>query len=188
MPDAREVMLKLSLPPAAYELTLSEDVAPWTVTRVFIVEGLNRPYRVVIDVEAEGEPDADSLLGCDAALHLLRGGEQRRAVCGVVSRVDHTGSVDRHTTVRFEIIPAFELLRQRAKSQIWQEVSVQKIVDAPGSELLLAPASHGKYDVSRQLDTGATPTGGVPPGQLSPAALAGISPILLNAQQLLDAA
>jgi type VI secretion system secreted protein VgrG len=147
-------MLKLSLPPAAYELTLSEDVAPWTVTRVFIVEGLNRPYRLVVDVEAEGEPDADSLLGCDAALHLLRGGEQRRAVCGVVSRVDHTGTVDHHTAVRFEIVPAFELLRQQAKSQIWQEVSVQKIVD----EVL--GAALGAY--GRSVDVGSIARGKAP--------------------------
>ena len=144
-------MLKLSLPPAAYELTLSEDVAPWTVTRVHIVESLNRTYRLVVDVETDGEPDADSLLGADAALHLLRGGEERRAICGVVSRVDYTGVVDHHTTVRFEIVPAFELLRQRVKSHIWQEVSVQTIF----GEVL----AEGLGDYGRSVDVGSVQRG-----------------------------
>ncbi|PRP91283.1 Phage-related baseplate assembly protein [Enhygromyxa salina] len=121
-------MLKLSLPPAAYELTLSDEGAPWTVTRVFIAESLNRTYRVVIDAETETEVETDRLLGCDAALRLVRGGQEQRAIGGVVCRVEYTGVVDHHMTARFEVVPAFELLRQRVKSHIWQEVSVQTIV------------------------------------------------------------
>src|SRR5690606_39128516 len=148
-------MLKLSLPPAAYELTLSEEAgSPWTVTRVFVSEGLNRSYRAVVDAETDVEADTDALLGCDASLRMLRGMQEQRAVCGVVARVDYLGSVDGHTIVRFEIVPAFELLRQRVDSRIWQSATVQAIVGE-----VLDPGLGG---YGRSLDPGSVARGKAP--------------------------
>lgn len=144
-------MLKLSLPPAAYELTLSEEGAQWTVTRVFIAEGLNRSYRVVIDAETDVDAETDSLLGCNAALRLVRGSQEQRSICGVVSRIDYTGMVDHHVTIRLEVVPAFELLRQQVKSQIWQELSVQAIIGEVLDEAL------GAY--GRSIDFGSVSRG-----------------------------
>ncbi|HLT39871.1 MAG TPA: type VI secretion system tip protein TssI/VgrG, partial [Enhygromyxa sp.] len=148
-------MLKLSLPPAAYELTLSEEAgSPWTITRVFVSEGLNRSYRAVVDAETDVEADTDALLGCDASLRMLRGMQEQRAVCGVVARVDYLGSVDGHTIVRFEIVPAFELLRQRVDSRIWQSATVQAIVGE-----VLDPGLGG---YGRSLDPGSVARGKAP--------------------------
>jgi type VI secretion system secreted protein VgrG len=148
-------MLKISLPPAAFELSLSEEAgAPWTVTRVFLSEGLNRSYRAVVDAETEAEGDTDALLGCDATLRIVRGGQEQRVVCGVIARVDYLGVVDRHTVVRFEFVPAFELLRQRHDSRIWQELGVQAIV----GEVLDA----GLGDYGRSVDLGSVSRGKAP--------------------------
>jgi type VI secretion system secreted protein VgrG len=148
-------MLKLTLPPVAYELTLSDEAgSPWTVTRVFVSEGLNRSYRAVVDAEIDVEADTDALLGCDASLRILRAGQEQRAVCGVIARVDYLGSADHHVIVRFEIVPAFELLRQRVDSRIWQSVTPQAIV----AEVL--DAGLGGY--GRSFDPGSVSRGQAP--------------------------
>lgn len=149
------MMLKLSLPPVTYELTLSDETgSPWTVTRVFINEGLNRTYLAVIDVETEVEADTDGLFGCDVALRIVRGSGEPRVVSGVVSRVDYLGSVDGHMIVRFEVVPAFELVRQRVDSRIWQDATVQAIV----GERLEA----GLGDFGRSVDWGGVERGKSP--------------------------
>lgn len=148
-------MLKLSLPPAAYELTLSEEGgSPWTVTRVFVSEGLNRTYRATVEAETDVDADTDALLGCDACLRLLRGGQEQRALCGVVARIDYLGVVDHHTIVRFELVPALELLRQRINSRIWQSASVQAIA----GEVL--DAGLGEY--GRSVELGSVARGKAP--------------------------
>jgi type VI secretion system secreted protein VgrG len=148
-------MLKLSLPPVTYELTLSDEAgSPWTVTRVFITEGLNRTYLAVIDVETEVEADTDGLFGCDLALRIVRGSGEPRVVSGVISRVDYLGNVDGHMIVRFEVVPAFELVRQRVDSRIWQDATVQTIV----GELL----GTGLGDFGRSVDWGGVKRGKSP--------------------------
>jgi len=144
-------MLKLALPTAAYELTLSDEACPWVVTRVFLSERLNRTYRLVVDAEADSDANTDALLGCDAIVRLVRGEQILRVVCGVVARVDYSGVVDDHMIARFEIVPAFELLRQRVHSQIWQDATVQAIT----AEVL--DAGLGAY--GRSLDPGSTSRG-----------------------------
>jgi type VI secretion system secreted protein VgrG len=151
----RIAMLKISLPPAAYELTLSDEAgSPWTVTRVFVSEGINRSYRAVVEAETDVEADTDVLLGCDASLRVLRGMQEQRAVCGVVSRVDYLGSVDGHMVARFEIVPAFELLRQRVDTRIWQDVTVQAII---GEVLDAALGDYGRTVDFGSVTRGASP-------------------------------
>ncbi len=126
---AKTTMLKLSLPPVTYELTLSDDAgSPWSVSRIHVSEGLNQTYLAVIDAETDVDAETDGLLGCDATLRIVRGNGEPRVVAGVVARVDYLGTLRGHMLVRFEIAPAFELVRQRVDSRIWQAASVQAIV------------------------------------------------------------
>ena len=140
------------LAPVAYELSLSEAVdGPWQVTRVWVGEALNRPYRAVVDASTEAEnPDTDALLGCDATLRFMRGEDETRVVCGVVSQVDFLGYRDHHLMVRLHFAPAYALLGQRVTSRIWQSLSVQDIV----GEVLDALGDYG-----RSLDTGSISAG-----------------------------
>ncbi len=143
------------LSPLNYELGLSEAAGdPWTVTRVWASEELNRPYKVVIDAATAVEsPDIDSLLGCDAALRFIRGGIETRALCGLVSRVDFLGYQEHHLMVRIHLVPAMAVLRQRTNSQIWQGLSVQALVAK-----VLEP---GLGDYGRSFDLGSVSRGSV---------------------------
>ena len=134
------------LQPIAYELALSEDTGvDWRVTRIWITEALNQTYRAVIDAVADAEDfDTDALLGCDAALTLDRGVGESRALCGLVSRIDFLGYEDHRLAIRFHLLPALEVLRQRVNSRIWQHLSVQDIV----TEVLEA----GLGDYRRSVD------------------------------------
>jgi type VI secretion system secreted protein VgrG len=135
------------LPPLTYELSLSEaEGDPWQVTRIWVAESLNQPYRAVIDAASAAEnPETDSLVGCNATLKLVRGESVTRAVCGLVARVDFLGYQDHHLMVRLHVVPAFELLRQGTNSRIWQEQSVQDIV---GEVLQTGLGDHDrKHDV-----------------------------------------
>jgi type VI secretion system secreted protein VgrG len=118
------------LAPVSYELSLSESPSTrWQVTRVWISEALNQPYHAVIDAETEADDaDTDALLGCDAALTLSRGLGESRSVCGLVSQIDFLGYDQLRLMVRFHVVPAFEILRQRINSRIWQGLSVQAII------------------------------------------------------------
>ncbi|PRQ09213.1 type VI secretion system Vgr family protein [Enhygromyxa salina] len=134
------------LPPVSYELALSDhaDVA-WQVTRVSVSEALNEPYRAVIDARTEAEHfDTDTLLGCDAALTLVRGHGPARAVCGLVSRIDFLGVGDPHLLLRFYVIPAAAVLRRRVDSRIWQQIDVR--------ELVKQVLGVGLSDYGRELD------------------------------------
>nr|WP_255216686.1 type VI secretion system tip protein TssI/VgrG [Pseudenhygromyxa sp. WMMC2535] len=143
----------IGLPPVHYELSFSEDVgAPWRVTRVWMGESLNAPYRAVIDAETDVDSaETDALLGADATLTLGRGDTDSRALCGVVARVEYLGIVDHHLVARFEVVPAFELAKQRVDSRIFQHVSVQDIL----SEVLGVALG----DYGRSVDPGSTARG-----------------------------
>ncbi|MCA9702220.1 MAG: hypothetical protein KC431_32155, partial [Myxococcales bacterium] len=139
-----------------YEFALSEDSgAPWEVTRIWAAEALNRSYRAVIDAASEAEnPDTDSLLGANATLKFHRGDTETRSLCGVVSRIDFLGYQDHLLMVRFHVIPALELLRQRIDSRIWQEQSAQ--------DLLAEVLGAGLGDYDRSYDPGSDSRGTSP--------------------------
>ncbi len=148
-------MLKLSLPPVSYELTLSDEAgSPWTVTRVYVHEALNRTYLAVVEAATDVEADVDVVLGCDATLRIARATGEPRLVSGIVSRVDYLGSHRGHMLVRFEICSAFELIEQRTDSRIWQDASVQSIV----GEVLAAALG----DYGRSIDWGSATRGKTP--------------------------
>jgi type VI secretion system secreted protein VgrG len=118
------------LPPPAYELSLSKDHGlPWRVMRVELSEALNQPYCARVEAVTESEaPQIESMLGCSATLSQSRGPEHSRDLCGLVSRIDFLGYEGLGLYLRFHIVPALELLRQRVDSRIWQDASVQEIV------------------------------------------------------------
>ncbi len=135
--------MSISLPPVNYQLTFSEDVgAPWMLTQFWLGEAINESYRAIVDAETESDSaDTDSLLGADVVVLVSREGAASRSLCGVVARVEYIGVVDHRLIVRFEIIPAFELARQRTDSRIFQHTSVQKVI---GEVLDLALADYGR--------------------------------------------
>jgi type VI secretion system secreted protein VgrG len=141
------------LSPLTYELALSENQeVQWQVTRVWISEALNQPYHAVIDAETEAYPDTDGLLGCNVALSLTRSAGEARALCGLVSRIDFLGHDHDRIMVRFHVVPAMEILRQRVNSRIWQQTSVRDIV----AEVLNAALG----DYGRSVDLGSIGRGG----------------------------
>ncbi|WP_181197460.1 type VI secretion system Vgr family protein [Enhygromyxa salina] len=135
-----------------YELALPEHPGAWSVTRVWISEALNEPYRALIDAATEAEdPDTDALLGADIILTITRGIGEGRTLCGLVSRIDFLGYEDHHLIVRFHVLSAVEILCQRVNSRIWQQLSVQDIV----SEVL----GEGLGDYARSFDMGSVSRG-----------------------------
>ena len=142
------------LPPVEYELEFDTGSAAWSVYRLRAEEGLNCGYSVVVDATTEDDAETDTLLGADAVLRIGRAGEDARELYGIVSRLDYLGFVERRLCVRFHLAPAFELMRQRVDSRIWQHKSVREIV----REVLTGPLdAHG-----RSVDFGETQRGSSP--------------------------
>lgn len=147
-----ELRMTQRLSPLTYELVLSENQdTHWQVTRVWISEALNLPYRAVIDAETNAALDTDAMLGCNVALILNRSLGKARVLCGLVSRIDFLGDDHERVMVRFHVVPALEVLRQRMNSRIWQQASVHDIV----AEVLQAALG----DYGRDVDMGSVSRG-----------------------------
>ncbi|EDM73954.1 Rhs element Vgr protein:Gp5-like protein [Plesiocystis pacifica SIR-1] len=121
---------------------------------MWIGEGLNTPYRAVIDAETESDSaDTDSLLGADAVLTLGRGEIETRELTGVVARVEYLGIHNHNLVARFELVPALELAKMRVDSRIFQKMSVQDIVaEVLGPALGDYGRSHDVGSISRGAD------------------------------------
>ncbi|MEM9454305.1 MAG: type VI secretion system tip protein TssI/VgrG [Myxococcota bacterium] len=144
-----------SIERVTYELhCLDAPSAEFTVVHVRVVEALNRPYEIDLEVATDDtELEIHSVLGASIELHLSRG-EHARLLYGVVSEVEYVSGDHQHQLVQLRVVPAFRLLDQTTRSQIFQDMSVVEILDA-----VLAPEL-GAY--ARTLDLSAVSRGTAP--------------------------
>jgi type VI secretion system secreted protein VgrG len=101
----------------------------WRVVELHAREGLSELYSCVVDLANEElAADVDGLLGSSAELLISRDATSRR-VCGIIHRVEHTGTKAGHLLARVHVVPALWALSQRRDSYIFQEKTVPEILE-----------------------------------------------------------
>jgi type VI secretion system secreted protein VgrG len=113
------------------ELSFESDASStmWSVQSAQLREQLNNPYRLLIRLatdDLEGEPVL--LLGQPATLTITRGSMMRR-VTGIVSEVMEGSTHPEMVTTAIVVVPAFEALRHRVNTKIFQGKTVPEILD-----------------------------------------------------------
>ena len=117
----------------------------WVVGTGTYSEKLNAPFSLRLDLETD-DLDAESalLLGQPCQLVLQRG-ESQRVVSGIVTSVQEGSSNPQRVSARLDVVPAFEALRHRVNTRIFQEKTVPEIL----KEVL----DEGLSTFSRTVDT-----------------------------------
>src|SRR5690606_1084941 len=142
-----------SIPKVTYEIFFADgppDVE-FLVYRVWLVEQMNAPFELSLDITTESAVDVRKLLGATLELVISRD-EHSRSVYGVVAQAELIGSSHEEgesgnagqLVIRILVAPAAALLRQGTASRIFQDQSVQEVIEA-----VLTPAlnSYGrKFD------------------------------------------
>lgn len=128
MPDDVAVQMNV-LDKVDYEFTSPDGPeADWRVYRMRLVEEINRPYEMTLDLATvDLTADTNKLLGANAELLVVRGALVQ-PIHGVVSEVEYLGTFADRLIVRVRVVPAFALLRQRVTSRIFQDMTVQDVV------------------------------------------------------------
>ncbi len=102
--------------------------APWHVRRFELVEALNAPYQLTLElIVDEPQIDLDDLLGDTCTLDLERG-LSLRTIYGVVLAADDLGRAAGRHQIRLTIGPALALLAQRVDTRAWQDCSAVEIL------------------------------------------------------------
>lgn len=128
--------------------------ATWQVYRMRMIEEVNAPYQLELDiVTQETDTDTSELLG-GAAEFLIGRNDRYRTIYGIIADLEYIGVWLDSLLVRVRIVPAFTLLRQRVTSRIFQDQSVQDIVQAVLDE---AFADYSRSVDMSNLTRGTTP-------------------------------
>lgn len=155
MPDTGASGSDTILERVAYEFDCPDGPATtWTVRRMRMIEELDAPYQLDLELSTWDENlDTTTLLGGSAEL-LIRRSERTQAVYGIVAELDYVGIWQRSQFVRVRIVPAFALLRQSIDSRIFQDQSVRDIVES-----ILTPtlAAYGRTIDLSHISRGAKP-------------------------------
>lgn len=154
--DLWDTVSKLApLAPVHYEFRLHEwGGAPWHVQRVELIEALNQPYRLTLELVVDAlRLDLDELLGDACTFEMDRRGDAR-IVHGLVFAADDLGRAAGRHHIRLEIGPALALLAQTVDTRAWQDLSAPDIL-----RLVLAP---GLAEYGRSLDLNALRGGDYP--------------------------
>lgn len=119
------------------------------VDHVWMVEALNEPYHLRVDVAHRGE-DADlrAHLGQSCTLQIARDDGPSRQVHGIVRRITEGDLADGHPIAQLEVVPALFYLSLRRNSRIFQNESVPRILETVLGEGLRV---YGR-EVSLQLE------------------------------------
>jgi type VI secretion system secreted protein VgrG len=129
--DLWDTVQKLApLSPVRYEFRLHGwKGAPWHVLRLELVEALNLPYRLTLELVVD-EPriDLDDLLGDSCTCEIDRDGGDARSVHGLVFSADDLGRVAGRHHIRLEIGPALALLAQSVDTRAWQDAAAPDVV------------------------------------------------------------
>lgn len=144
-----------SIPKVTYELFCLDgppDVE-FLVYRMWLIEHLNAPFELSLEIATESPVDVRALLGVSIELVIARE-DHTRSVFAVISQAELVGSTLEQgdsgnagqIVIRVGCGPAVTLLRQGTASRIFQEQSVQDVLTA-----VLTPPL-GEY--SREFDAG----------------------------------
>ena len=116
--------------------------ALWTVQAASFTERLNEPYSLLAQLATDDlDTEPVLLLGQPAKLTISRGSMMRQ-VAGIVSEVQEGSTHPEMVTTNIVIVPAFEALRHRNNTKIFQDMTVSDILDEVLNEGL------GAYDRS----------------------------------------
>ncbi|HEX8703419.1 MAG TPA: type VI secretion system tip protein TssI/VgrG [Myxococcaceae bacterium] len=102
----------------------------WRVVELHAREGLSDLYTCTVDLANEQlGVDVDELLGSSAEVLISHEAGARR-LCGIIHRVEHTGTKAGHLMARVHVVPALWALSQRRNNLIFQEKKVPEILEA----------------------------------------------------------
>ncbi len=100
----------------------------WNVASGTFTEKLNDPYTVWLQLDTTAlATEPTDMLGKHCQLSLRRGGLERR-VTGIVSEVQEGGTHPQNLVTNIVIDPAFEVLRHRVNTKIFQNKTVPEIL------------------------------------------------------------
>ena len=129
--DLWDTVQKLApLSPVRYQFRLHGwKGAPWHVLQLELVEALNLPYRLTLELVVD-EPriDLDDLLGDSCTCEIDRDGGDARTVHGLVFSADDLGRVAGRHHIRLEVGPALALLAQSVDTRAWQDTAAPDVV------------------------------------------------------------
>ncbi len=101
----------------------------WRVVELHAREGLSELYSCTVDLANEHlGADVDELLGSSAEILISHDAGARR-LCGIIHRVEHTGTQAGHLLARVHVVPALWALSQRKDNRIFQEKKVPEILE-----------------------------------------------------------
>ncbi|WP_338865637.1 type VI secretion system Vgr family protein [Myxococcus stipitatus] len=114
-----------------FSFTSSADPSgAWRVVELHAKEGLSELYTCTVDLANEHlGADVDGMLGSSAEV-LISHDDGVRRLCGIVHRVEHTGTQAGHLLARAHVAPALWALSQRKDNRIFQEKKVPEILEA----------------------------------------------------------
>ena len=102
----------------------------WRVVELHAREGLSELYTCTVDLANEQlGADVDELLGSSAEILISHEAGARR-LCGIIHRVEHTGTRAGHLMARVHVVPALWALSQRRDNRIFQEKTVPETLEA----------------------------------------------------------
>ncbi|HYH97236.1 type VI secretion system Vgr family protein [Hyalangium sp.] len=135
-----------------FSFTSSADPGgSWRVVELHAREGLSELYSCTLDLANEHlGADVDGLLGSSAEVVISRESAARR-LCGVIHRVEHTGTKAGHLLARVHIVPALWALSQRRDSYIFQEKTVKEILEDVLTEGLQPFERSFRLDLNREF-------------------------------------
>ncbi|MEM7158422.1 MAG: type VI secretion system tip protein TssI/VgrG [Myxococcota bacterium] len=136
----------------AYDFVCDEGPpdADFRVYRIRLMEEINGCFDLDLDLVTDNlTADTDLFMGASIQLDIARG-EHLRTVYGVVISVDFIGRSEDRLFVNVRVVPAFHLLGQQTHSRIFQEMSVQDILDEVlGTELGAYSRTHDPGSAAR---------------------------------------
>jgi len=122
----------------------------WRVVELHAREGLSELYTCTVDLANEHlVADVDELLGSSAQI-LISHDDGARRLCGIIHRVEHTGTRAGHLLARVHVVPALWALSQRKDQRIFQEKTVPEILKEVLTQALQPFERSFRIEVNRE--------------------------------------
>lgn len=123
----------------------------WLVQETTISEGVNRAGSAVVHAHIEHPVEVRELLLKECALRLTRG-DYQRSFKGVVWHARVHEDRDEHLA-ELHIVPAIQLLTQRSRSRIFQEMTIPEVFELVYSEALGSMNRSIQNDLQQEYET-----------------------------------
>ena len=141
-----------------YEFTLrdSDDLAPWLDHGSLLVEafvsqdGLHQlPHTDILVLLRRPDMPISQLMGRAASLHISQADASRTHINGLISAASYLGTDGGLARYQLRLTPWPGLLAHAAHSRVWQETTVQGIIDS----ILATYAPHAHWQWSSEAQT-----------------------------------